>query len=649
MRRKNKDEEALLNTEQLGVAQLYRERNAVVEFLSQQCFSEFDRKDKKNQLIPIHEKVMLRSMWYYSFIYLCCSRRLGKTFCVGYFIAALGGMLSGLPQNIDIGVVSGSMRQVGLNFQELMRAVDNSPLLQSMTVDGPKLSSDSYIWKLKGWKDDQGAYHDGVSVVGLPLGSNKGSAMLRGMGFTNLIIDEFTLVPESSYRALMPTGATSSDPMRDVVRRANINMGKVWTPPVFDPAHPRLIYASTAGYTFIPAFKVFQRHQTNATLNLHAQEILELIKCDYPNKDVYPDFVEKSKQILKYLSEDLYEKYVPIVRGDKSNRSDLVKDFVDYLRTTWYTDKYMCLPLSMDVAPEEWYQEEKIQAIFAMLSDAEIRMEFKAEWLSDSEGLFKASQLQRVTNESIPVENRGDGEHLYIIGVDPAEAKKFGVVVLKVIDQVDMVSAQVIYAREYDVTEEGLDHPNQVKTLYATLNRFSICVAIVVDKGGGGSSIAASMAHQTEPFQDTWGEFNQPVLSVDLDEEEYKELEGEPLLWLLPMDNPMVTDTNRRALAAIQSGRLLFAGMLPRTSEEDAPFYDLGKLKSQMSKLVPKPVGNQIKFDLPSNPDDARHIHDLWSAFTLAYKGYLEYIEGSLITKRNQYKSPVGFWGKLGW
>lgn len=648
MRRISKKTNNLLTPEQLEVAQLYREQNAIVEFLTQQCFTESDRRDKGDMLIPIHEKAMLRTMWYYTSIYLCCSRRLGKTFCIGYFLAALGGMLSGLPQEITIGVVSGSMRQVGLNFSELIRAVDSSPLLQSMTVNGPKLSSDNYLWKLKGWTDKHGAYHDGITILGLPLGSNKGSAMLRGMGFTVLIIDEFTLVPESSYQALMPTSATSRDPMRDVARRVMKENNKGWSPPVFDPSQSRIIYASTANYTFCPAYKVFQLHQTNTALNLYAQEALKLTGNRYPTKDIYPEFVEKSKLVLKYVPKDIYDKFLPIVRGEVGHKSRIVKEFVEYLQG-WYENKYMCLQLPMTAAPEEWYKEDKIKSIFAVLSDSEIQMEFFAKWLSDSDGIYKASLLARNTNESIPIECRGDGEHSYIIGVDPAEAKKFGVVVLKVIDQVDRVSAQVVYAREYDVTEEGLNHPQQVKAVYDTLNRFSPCLVIVMDRGGGGSSIAASMAYQIEPFEGTWGEFGQPVLSIELDDEEKRELDGEPLLWLLSMDNPMVTDTNRRALSALQSGRLLFSGMLPRTPEEDTPFYDLNTLKSQMSKLIAKPVGNRIKFDLPSNPDDATHTHDLWSAFTLAFKGFLEYTEGELITKKKQTKPPIGFWGKMAW
>lgn len=638
LRGRQKKDSNYLSTSQLEVSKIYRDKGAVCEFLTQQC-STPDRPFK----LPEHERAILRVLWLYNYVYICAARRAGKTHCIGNFFAALGGILSGIPQTLRFGAVSGSMRQVSYIYEELSKTVDNSPFLQSLTSYGPKLTKDAYIWELKGWRSDSGAIYEGHTFIGLPLGASKGSQNLRGTGTSGLFMDEFTLVPESSYQALLPVGATSRDPMADIerIQRAKSD---IWSPPVFDPTHERLIFCSTWDYEFVPAYKVFSQYRNNTALNMVANELLKAFDYHYPYKRDKDKFHELARKVFLYLGTDTQTHYYPVLEADME--SGIVKEFIDYLRSYWYGYRYMCLEIPRNVLPEDWHRKEWLDTILPLLSDIQICHEFDGPWTSDSSGVFRGSTLFKATDESIGVEVEGEDQHVYIIGVDPGENKKFGISILKVIQHPDKsYSCQIIYVREYDITEKSLNHPSQVRLLFGLLNQFKTAIGLVVDRGGGGVAISSSMMEQKEPYGDTWGEFGKPVLNI---EEENDGREGKEMLWLVAMDNKTVFETNSRLLAGLQSGHVRIAGAPPGEGEEDV-YEDIQKLKKQMARLVIKPVGGtMVKIDLPSKPTDASHSHDLWSALTLAYLGYLQYIEGNLFQGDEVTTLPTGFWD-TGW
>lgn len=636
-----KAKESLLTTEQLEVCRIFREKNAICEFLEQLC----SPKNKPLKL-PQHEKALLRALWYYNFMYWCASRRVGKTFCIGKGLAAILGMITGLPETHTFGVVSGSMRQVSLDFDETIQAVDNSPFLQSITIKGPKLTQDHYIWELRGWEDNEGTYYKGHQLIGLPLGAQKGSTMLRGLGVTTLVIDEFTLVPESSYQSLLPISATSRDPMKDVEAAIDRKTkGDNIITSSFDPAHSRLVFASTAGYEFQPAYRVFSAYLHNTRITIEANQLLSKLRSKYPGSAQYDMFYKCFTSMYSHFPLEVQEHYRTLLRLSVDNiaSNSLVHEYIDYLRDVWEGYKYLAVSLPMTVAPTNWFNPEKMQSIFTLLTPAEVEMEFYAKWQKDSSGFFRESVLQSITDISIPVEMKGDIEHTYIIGIDPTEVNKLGIVVLKIIDHLDHKSVRVVYAREHDATKEHIGHPQQVKLLFDILNAFPNTTVIMLDQGGGGKAISDTSSEQHEPFTDLWGEYNQPLLNL---EDPSISKKGARLIWTLQMDNNTVLETNRKIMANAQIGRFTFSGKLPEIAEEDV-YFSIDTLKKQMSRLVLKPIGgSQVKVDLPTERDDPSHIHDLWSALTLAYRGFIEYAEGDFITL-NQRKSRIslGFWG----
>lgn len=668
--RQKKTQRQVLTQQQMDVCRIYREGDAVSEFIFDQANPSPDI-DDIDQVIPTHEDIVLRAMWESSFMYLCASRRLCKTFCIGNFMAACGAMLSGLHEPIRIGIYSGSLRQVGLNFAELGRAVDRSTLLQSMTVLGPKQTTDGYIWELMGWEDENGKYYEGVKVEGFPLGAQRKSSTSRGLGFTILIMDEFQMVPESSYAAIFPTSATSTNPMEDVrkemeaaaeLKRVQLDADGLWTPPDFNPMKNRLILAGTAYWQFIPAYKVFADYMAFYKLNTEALTLLDMLDGRYPEGgDGMPYRRQVARVVGNLPTIKLRDRFSPLLEEAEPLNGSLSRQLVDYLRLDWSDTKYSAFQLPMTVAPQGWYKKDYIEATVRSMPNHEVQMEFFAKWLPDSDGPFPASLLENASNKGVSIELRGDGHHSYIIGVDPATAKKFGVVVGKVVDEGDRTSIQIVYVREYDVSDEALGHIEQVKILFRTINAFWPCKVCVIDQGGGGISIAQTMAHPVELGEGIWGtNLGQPALCYDNDL--HIGMKGQKVNWVLPMPNNMVTEVNNRMKSFLQSGVLQFAGQDMPTrmlseyddsgevvatnfDEADIVRDDMRKLKSQMQQLIMKPAGDGVKYDLPTDPSSPQHVHDLWSAATLMVKGLLEMVEGNVLLEAHT-DIPDGMWAE---
>lgn len=656
MRKAKKATKELLTKEQLEVSEYYRQSGGIVEFLYEQTCPEGK---PFRDFIEIHHESILRAMWWYSFMYLCAARRYGKTWCLGRFCAAWGGMLSGMEQSQALGLYSGTLRQVGLIFRELEKAVDASPFLQSITLKGPKQTTDGYIWELKGWEDSDGGYHPGQRVEGYPLGASSGSSSSRGFGFPTLIIDEFQLVPESSWASIFPTTLTSSNPMEDVVasRRAREEAKRVkedpnaeWHPPAFNPWKNRIILAGTAFWQFVAAHRKFEEYMHNSGINRAAKHLLTLLNGRYPTSSLGMDGRRAMMQVVSRLPSHLQMKYNPLQEENTPVDGDLAFELTDYVRREWGDRSYVAFQLPYTSAPDGWYQEKQLRDMVATMSDAEIKMELLAQWLADSEGPFSARLIEgTASNAGLTPETKGDWDYEYIMGVDPAIKNKLGIVILKLIDDVNQSGVQVVYARDFDVSAEAMGLPNQVRLLFNLAARFRPKV-IVIDNGpgGGGDGLAQSMAEKEEPFSGAWGGYGKPILTFGNDQ--HKHRQGDVKNWLLYMGNRMVTTTNDRIHQAITDGKFQFACQLPTGGgEQEDIYYGIRELKNQMLKLVVKPTGDiGVKYDLPSRNQDATHIHDLWSALTLAFAAYLELNEGTQL-RTKKASLPTGVWGARPW
>ena len=287
--------------------------------------------------------------------------------------------------------------------------------------------------------------------------------------------------------------------------------------------------------------------------------------------------------------------------------------FLDYLRANWLGNRYLVLQFPYKIAPEGWYDPRMLEFEFSILSKEEIMFEWLATWVSDSDGPFKASMLERATDPTLKAEARGDGKHKYVVGIDPAsQSNEFAVVVLKLIGE-DASIAQVVYV----TTRRHIELPAQVRLVFDILNRFDV-VHISMDPGGGGYALAAALSEDGDPFN-CWGEFQGPVLPID----DESDRPGQRILQLNQMTNQWTTQVNNLMISDIQRGRLVFAGDSEPDDESEEALEQIERLKREMIRLRRYVAGDSIKYDLPGKPGDPQHQHDRWSALTQAYGGLI--------------------------
>ena len=244
-----------LTREQLEIIEYYRNEGLICEFLEDIIESPPDAPF----VLFDHQRVALRAIWDYQFVYLVWARRLGKTFTLAHAIAALATLLSGTRQSLTIGVLSGTHRQVRIIFNEIRNIYYRSPFLQSISLKEPKIYPDRCEWQLKGFEGFRG-----VSVEGYPLNSQKGSDTIRGFGFPILFLDEFQIIPEKSYKSIFPTAAASANPALRVLKLRSRSDS-------FDKN--RLILSGTAYWEFAPAYRVFNEFQRCMQLNMKVNEL----------------------------------------------------------------------------------------------------------------------------------------------------------------------------------------------------------------------------------------------------------------------------------------------------------------------------------------------------------------------------------------
>lgn len=337
---------------------------------------------------------------------------------------------------------------------------------------------------------------------------------------------------------------------------------------------------------------------------------------------------KKIRRILELLPVAVAASYRRLL--DEEPDPQLLEGFLQYLREQWGPHKAFLfrLPLSEMASylpPDEWgghwHDPDAMEMVNATLSDLQKQQEFECIWTADGDGPYRARMLMHATYEDLSVETVGDGASRYFIGMDPATSTgRSSIVVLKEINEAQVALVHV-------TTRKGLPIGDQVKLAYRTLNAFWPCPRFVVDREGGGMPLLTVMAEPGDVFH-SWGKLG-PMRLVD-------EMPGFPwhpedplrpsykIATLLNMNNPAVTVTNDQIIADLQRNRLVIAGACEDTSEQAEEVYaDLQTLKSTLVKLVRVAVGDGLKYDLP-NPGASNHIHDDWSAFTLAYWGYLQ-------------------------
>ena len=282
-----------------------------------------------------------------------------------------------------------------------------------------------------------------------------------------------------------------------------------------------------------------------------------------------------------------------------------MKAYWKAMREDGENSAYAVHQIPYTMLPEGFLDAKNIAEAKRTMSNIEFMMEYEAAMVSDSEGFFKASLLEKCTQYSgYNVKSVGDDGREYVLGIDPNQGGSalFGMVVIEMGHP-----NRVVYVK--GLKSQAVQ--DMTKSIYRILKSFNI-VRIYMDAQGGGSAVKDLLAE---------GYNNEtPVLDMDDDLNKYKT--GKRILRLINFSPVWISDANFNTLSLLENNRLLFPELPFDSSDTDERLYeDVKLLKSQMLNIVVTETGRGVRhFDTPKKGQNK----DLYSAILLASFGITE-------------------------
>lgn len=457
------------------------------------------------ELLPF-QGAMIKMLWSVPFPLLIASRGASKSFILSIYCL----MRAVLTQNSRLGekivIVGSAFRQSKLVFDEIVRWIDLSPLIQECQ---PKISLSADRCQIK---------LGNSTITALPLGTGE---KIRGYRATIVVADEYAQIPEEIFQVVVRGfGAVSQDPVKRVREMAEIKKLKAAgllaqdSPDTFAQSN-QTIMSSTAFYKFNHLYKTYDKYKT----------IIQ-------NK-----MLGNTRDYTHILGEDVREGQI------------------DYR-------KFAVCRLPYTELPEGFLEPDQLAEARVTMSDARFRMEYGAEFIEDTEGFFKRTHIEDCTprpmikdgkeidGDSFVVELESDRKSIYVMGIDPARSRdNFAIAIIKIHrDKMKLV---------YVTTFNKRDHLKIASTVHDLIERFDI-QAIGIDKGGGGQTFADIMANP-----DIAKEF--PRI-FDKDDEQYENVRGEHIIELINYQGEWLRNANYDLQADLDTKHKRF--LFPYTHNE---------------------------------------------------------------------------------
>lgn len=525
---------------------------------------------------------LLDMLWNVTFPLLIGSRGCGKSFILAVYCV----LKALLDQNKNYGqkiiIVGSAFRQSKMIFDEILRIINMSPLILECDISWNK-STDRCEVKI-----------GNSTIIALPMGTGD---KIRGYRATVVIADEYAQIPEEIFQVVVRGfAAVSQNPVKrakEIARMKKLLEQKIISENQFELDHKKnqIIIASSAYYEFNHLFKTYQQY-----LNIIHNKVSGNVK-----------------------------EYSGIVGVDSKEAKLNYKNFA-----------VAKIPYTM--LPEGFMDEDQITQAKLTMSDERFRMEFLAEFISDTKGFFKRSTIDTCTPTKFIVDTNGnrsinpdafnaeiesDGHSTYVMGIDPARSKagdNFAICVCKIENK----KIKIVYVKTF----KGESHIVIAKTIRQLILDFDI-KAIGIDKGGGGQTLADILADEELSREIGFRVF-------DKGDERYQKITGRHIVELISYQGEWLKKANFDLQADFDNQRALF----PFVNGEDKyivegqnyegskmehindAWENIEKSKDEICSIVAIPIGNSanLHFDLPdtnNNPFDTRR-KDRYSAVLIA-------------------------------
>jgi intein-encoded DNA endonuclease-like protein len=255
--------------------------------------------------------------------------------------------------------------------------------------------------------------------------------------------------------------------------------------------------------------------------------------------------------------------------------------------------------------PKGFLDKNNIAEAKRIMSDAEFKIEYEAEMISDSEGFFKASLLESCTDGSnYSIELKGKVADQYVIGVDPNQGgnASCGVVIVKIGTIKHVVNVMEL---------KRLPTQTLTEVLQKVCDDYNV-IRIFMDSRGGGNALR-------DLLEEGYGGV-EPI--IDITNPEHKHVEGRHILDMVDFNPKWISNANFTTKALLENKKLLFPEPPQTISDIEGRLYDnINKLKSQMLSIVVTQTGaGNLHFDTPKKNQNK----DIYSAMILAAYGARE-------------------------
>lgn len=264
--------------------------------------------------------------------------------------------------------------------------------------------------------------------------------------------------------------------------------------------------------------------------------------------------------------------------------------------------------------PKGFLDEENIREAKRTMSSIQFMTEYEAAMVSDSDGFFKASMVERCTvGSDFTIKLSGEKGKEYVLGIDPNQggSAACGVVILELSDPLKLIFVKGLKKKTTQ------DMVMEIQRLCGVFN----IKRIYMDSQGGGNAIKDLLE---EGYNN-----KEPIL--DIDDERTKGKTGRRLLRLVNPTPNWISDANFDLLAALENARMRFPALPLADTTVESQYEDVKLLKSQLlSIVVTKNPRGSAHFDTPKKGQNK----DLYSALVLAVWGSRDLIKETMVPEK---------------
>lgn len=429
-------------------------------------------------MLKSYQRILIKGWLAKNFSLTVAGRGFSKSFVASHF-AYLYCLLNPGKHVIVVSATFRSSRRIVENIDDWSRRKEGALLKQTIKGDMVKKPDMYRIY-----------FHNGAYITALPLGDPN---RLRGFRSNVVLLDEGLLIPQPTIdNVLKPFIMTDSD--QEITRKSKIR-----------------------------------------------ERETKLIKAGKMTEEERAKFNSKNKMIIlssaSYSYEslfDLYKNYLKIIYKQDDQMSSTIKDDDNKINAEVIENvpvSYLVHQISWRVADKDLVEasvREEIES--GMYSESTIKREYEAQFVSDSDGYFRAIKMQQCTIEDGKepcIEIIGDKEAQYVLGIDQSSSGSetgdhFAMCVLKIIEKkMTDGSMKKVGLVVHQYAEVGVDLHEHIAYLYYILSRFNI-VYIGFDSTQGANLGFINICNESELFKEKKIELNN--INADFGKTDYNEI-----------------------------------------------------------------------------------------------------------------------------